>query len=177
MFKIQFRVQRKSFGAPMYCKIIDTLTLWNIEVNKYMMCKNRDMIFPTVYSKYKNLFNNEMFPVNYSGKIMSYNSYNSKFITLLQNGKLHGNEYSFYDNHLYIEKYYMDKLNKSIKVINECYTIENLSSHRYFYFTETGKLEFLINTLMKTEFEFYLNGKIKSYSNYHIGKKFKFTEN
>ncbi len=168
MSKIQFRVENFYNYGPISVIIIninDKFTLFDIEENKYVIdVVYTGSIFPNDYTKYINIFNKYMFPVNYSGKI-NHNFINIRDIIPLQNGKLHGNGYN------------LDKLNKIIRFFNVCYSIENLSSHRYFDFTETGKLKFLINTLMKTEFEFYLNGKIKSYKNYHKGEHFKFTEN
>jgi hypothetical protein len=191
MFKIQFRVQNYT-EKPVCCEIIDTnnssITLWNIEENKFVLGANT--IFPKVYSKYKMIFSHNMFPINYSGKI--FDGYN--IFTSFQNGMLHWCYYFFHEN-LSIKKYHMSKLNILISFYDKLnvQSVHNFSSKREFYFTKSGqidyfqnlssnsifsftksgKLEYFSNYLKKMEFDFYLNGKIKIYTNPKY-EKFKF---
>ncbi len=97
----------------MYCEIINTndtnnsiVTLWNIEENKYIDIHTLGK--PTkVYTKYKNIFDYQIFPVNYTGKILSL-FYEIKIITPLLKGKKDGNVY-YIEKNLCIEKYDMGK--------------------------------------------------------------------
>jgi hypothetical protein len=181
MFKIQFRVD-KYYSRLMCCKIIFPLTLWNIEENKYINI-NITQIYSENYTKYKNIFNHYINPVNYSGKILS--NYNNEYILIsLLNGKVHGNKYFFENKQLFtIYKYYMGKLNTVITFNNKidgyysvCCNIGNLSSQRAFEFNKDCKLLSFSNDLRDIKFVFYLNGKIKTYSNSEY-KQFKFTKN
>ncbi len=163
MFKIQFRVQKKIYEIIYTDNIYDvTVTLWNIKENKYInMTHYYSQNYSQNYTKYKNIFNNTIFPVNYSGKII-HKPYN-KYITSLLNGKLHGSEFEFENSQLLkIHKYYMGGYN-SIIIFYMGLLINNFSSNRIFIFTECGKLEIFSNSLKKMQFKFYLNGKIKSF--------------
>jgi hypothetical protein len=178
MFKIQFRVQ-KSCDMPVCCEILDTLTLWNIEENKYMIGENvyKHSIFSGLYTKYKNIVNHSIFPVNYSGKVISNNN-KYKYFILLLNGKFHGNMYYFINGRLFIiQNYYKGKLNTRIKFYNEPeggYYIQNFSTHREFEFNKNGKLLYFFNDLIDICLKFYLNGKIKYMSIKY--EQFKFTK-
>jgi hypothetical protein len=181
MFKIEFRIQ-KLYDMPICCEIIDKdVTLWNIEVNKYRKVfkyRKENMTFSKVYAKYKKIFSHNMFPVNYSGKILS-NDFRYKYITPLLNGKLHGNKYCFTSKYLLtVEKYYRWRKNTEFQFSYDDYIfiIRNLSRYKIFTFRKNGKLEKFSNTQKKIEFKLYRNGKINTYSNSKC-EQFKFTEN
>jgi hypothetical protein len=181
MFKIQFRVEKKMYNTQMYCEIIDTsVILWNIEKNKYVL--GVKVSYTKIELKYKNIFNYGIYPVNYSGKILSCDEdkYNMR-ITPLLNGKLHGYNYYFIDKQLYeIHKYRKDKLNTIFDLCEYKYNILYVNkylSQRSFYFTKNSKLKIIKNNLKTIEFRLWLNDKIETYLNYRKNKKFVFTEN